>query len=48
VEQDAQQAVALATLAGLNRVLGGLRTKEPTEYVLRPSSAQEASGAKRS
>jgi len=48
VEQDAQQAVALATLAGLNRVLGGLRTKEPTEYILRPSSAQEVSGAKRS
>jgi hypothetical protein len=47
VEQDAQQAVALATLAALNRVVGGLRTKEPTEYVLRPSSAQEASGAKR-
>jgi len=38
VEQDAQQAVALATLAALNRVLGGLRTKEPTEYVLRPTS----------
>jgi hypothetical protein len=48
VEQDVQQAIALATLAGLNRVLGGLRTREPTEYVLRPSSAQEASGAKRS
>jgi hypothetical protein len=48
VEQDAQQAVALATLGALNRVLGGLRTKEPTEFVLRPSSAQEASGAKRS
>ncbi|MBI1798100.1 MAG: hypothetical protein HYR73_00255 [Candidatus Eisenbacteria bacterium] len=48
VEQDVQQAVALATLGALNRVLGGLRTKEPTEYVLRPSSAQEASGAKRS
>jgi hypothetical protein len=47
VEQDAQQAVALATLAALNRVVGGLRTKEPTEYVLRPSSTQEASGAKR-
>ena len=47
VEQDAQQAVALATLAAVNRVVGGLRTKEPTEYVLRPSSAQEASGAKR-
>ena len=39
VEQDAQQAVALATLAALNRVVGGLRTKEPTEYVLRPTSA---------
>ena len=48
VEQDVQQAIALATLAGLNRVLGGLRTREPTEYVLRPSSAEEASGAKRS
>jgi hypothetical protein len=47
VEQDAQQAVALATLAGLNRVMGGLRTREATEYVLRPSSAREASGAKR-
>ena len=47
VEQDAQQAVALATLAGLNRVIGGLRTREATEYVLRPSSAREASGAKR-
>ena len=38
VEQDAQQAVALATLSALNRVVGGLRTKEPTEYVLRPTS----------
>jgi hypothetical protein len=47
VEQDAQQAVALATLAGLNRVMGGLRTREATEYVLKPSSAREASGAKR-
>jgi hypothetical protein len=47
VEQDAQQAVALATLAGLNRVMGGLRMREATEYVLRPSSAREASGAKR-
>lgn len=46
VEQDAQQAVALATLAGLNRVVGGLRTREATEYVLKPSSAREASGAK--
>jgi hypothetical protein len=39
VEHDAQQAVVLATLAALNRVVGGLRTKEPTEYVLRPTSA---------
>jgi hypothetical protein len=36
---DAQQAVVLATLAALNRVVGGLRTKEPTEYVLRPASS---------
>jgi hypothetical protein len=47
VEQDAQQAVALATLAGLNRVIGSLRTREATEYVLKPSSAREASEAKR-
>lgn len=46
VEQDAQQAVVLATLSALNRVVGGLRTKEPTEYILRPSSAKE-SGARR-
>jgi len=39
VEQDALQAVVLATLMALNRVVGGLRTKEPTEYVLRPTSA---------
>lgn len=39
VEQDAPQATALATLSALNRVVGGLRTKEPTEYVLRPTSA---------
>jgi hypothetical protein len=38
VEQDAQQAVVLATLAALNRVIGGLPTREPTEYVLRPTS----------
>jgi hypothetical protein len=38
VEQDAQQAVVLATLAALNRVVGGLRTREPVEYVLRPAS----------
>jgi hypothetical protein len=45
VEQDAQQAVVLATLAALNRVVGGLRTREPTEYVLRPASTEESSGA---
>ena len=46
VEQDAQQAVVLATLAAINRVVGGLRVREPVEYVLRPASPQEASGAK--
>ncbi|HEY6866418.1 MAG TPA: hypothetical protein VI792_04120 [Candidatus Eisenbacteria bacterium] len=39
VEQDVPQAAVLATLMALNRVVGGLRTKEPTEYVLRPTSA---------
>jgi hypothetical protein len=39
VEGDAPQAVALATLGALNRVIGGLRTKQPVEYVLRPTSA---------
>jgi hypothetical protein len=38
VEQDGPQAVALATLSAVNRVLGGLPTREPTEYVLRPTS----------
>jgi hypothetical protein len=38
VEQDVQQAVVLATLAALNRVVGGLPTREPTEYVLRPTT----------
>ena len=38
VEQDVQQAVVLATLAGLNRIVGGLPTRVPTEYVLRPAS----------
>jgi len=38
VEQDVPQSVVLATLAALNRVVGGLRTKEPTEYILRPTS----------
>ena len=42
VEQDTQQAVVLATLAALNRVVGGLRTREPTEYVLRPASTEES------
>jgi len=35
---DAPQAVVLATLSALNRVVGGLRTREPMEYVLRPAS----------
>ncbi len=39
---DTQQAVVLATLAALNRVVGGLRTREPTEYVLRPASTEES------
>lgn len=47
VEQDVQQAVVLATLAALNRVVGGMRVKEPTEYVLRPASVREESGARR-
>ena len=38
VEHDVQQAVVLATLAGLNRIVGGLPTRVPTEYVLRPTS----------
>ena len=38
IEQDTPQAVVLATLAALNRVVGGLRVKEPTEYVLRPTT----------
>ncbi len=46
VEQDAQQAVVLATLAALNRVVGGMSTKEPMEYVLRPASVREESGAR--
>ena len=46
VEQDTQQAVVLATLSALNRVVGGLRTREPTEYVLRPAPTEETSGAK--
>jgi hypothetical protein len=38
---DAQQAVVLATLSALNRLVSGLRIKEPTEYVLRPTSTLE-------
>lgn len=38
IEQDTPQAVVLATLDALNRVVGGLRVKEPTEYVLRPTN----------
>lgn len=38
VAHDTPQAVVLATLDALNRVVGGLRVKEPTEYVLRPTS----------
>ena len=45
VEQDVQEAVVLATLSALNRIVGGLPTKEPTEYVLRPASTEETSGA---
>jgi hypothetical protein len=39
VEQDAQEAVVLATLSALNRIVGGLPSREPTEYVLRPASS---------
>jgi hypothetical protein len=38
VGRDLPQAVVLATLSALNRVVGGLRTKEPIEYILRPAS----------
>lgn len=38
VEQDTPQAVVLAALAALNRVVSGMRVKEPTEYVLRPTT----------
>ena len=38
VEQDATQAVVLATLGALNRLVAGMRAKEPTEYVLRAES----------
>ena len=40
IEQDLHQAVVFATLAALNRLVSGLRPKEPTEYVLRPTSVE--------
>lgn len=39
IDRDTPQAVVLATLDALNRVVGGLRVKEPTEYVLRPTTS---------
>lgn len=38
VEQDVAQSVVYATLAAVNRVLGGLKTVEDVEYELRPTS----------
>jgi hypothetical protein len=38
IEQDTPQAVVLASLGALNRIVSGLRVKEPTEYVLRPTA----------
>ncbi len=38
VEQDVAQSVVYATLSAVNRVLGGLRSREPVEYELRPTS----------
>ena len=38
VELDTPQAVVLATLAALNRLVAGMRAKEPTEYLLRAES----------
>lgn len=38
VAQDTPQAVVLATLSALNRVVGGMRVKEPTEYLLRATA----------
>jgi hypothetical protein len=38
VGRDLPQAVVLSTLSALNRVIGGLKTKEPIEYILRPAS----------
>jgi len=39
VQQDLQRSVVLATLSALNRLVGGLRVKRPTGYVLRPASS---------
>jgi hypothetical protein len=33
------QSVVYATLAAVNRILGGLPLREPVEYELRPASA---------
>jgi len=38
LEHDAPQSVVFATLAAVNRVLGGLPAQEPVEYELRPTS----------
>ena len=46
VGQDAQQAIVLATLAALNRVTGGLRTRGPSRQNSRPTSAWKESEAK--
>jgi hypothetical protein len=37
-QRDLQRSVVLATLSALNRLVGGLQVKQPTEYVLRPAS----------
>src|SRR5262249_14508050 len=37
VEGDVLQAVVLATLAAINRLMGGLRTKAPVEILVRPT-----------
>ena len=39
LEQDVPQTVVFATLAAVNRILGGLPAQEPVEYELRPTSA---------
>jgi hypothetical protein len=38
VEHDIQQSVVYATLAAVNRILGGVAVREPVEYELRPAS----------